>query len=434
MLKRKIELKLSEWLNSSYGLLVDGARQIGKTYSIEKFINEHFENVIEINLYENKKAVPILSQAVDSNDFLLRLTTLIDKPLIKGKTVIFLDEIQEFKDFDIITMLKFLIQNNNYRFVISGSLLGVEQYGVDSWPEGYMILEKMYPLDFEEFLWAAGISDDIIKIVKNSFLERTLVPDYIHDKLMYLFRKYLLVGGMPKAVQSFFDTNDFNVVSLDHKAIESYISKDVIKYASENDKLLIKTMYELLPSELNSQSKRFSLKDLPKNYKNENLHLSFGWFTKAGIAIPVYNVSNIEIPLELSSNHKLVKLFHEDVGILTYLIMDSEMKRNILNDGTDINFGSIYENCVAQMLTAAGNESIYYFSKNGIGEIDFLLQKKGQIYVIEVKSGKDYKRHSAINNIINKYPNIDNVFVLYNGNVFKDNKIVYLPVYMGMLL
>ncbi|MDO4962327.1 MAG: AAA family ATPase [Eubacteriales bacterium] len=434
MLKRKIEKILAMWKGTSYGLLIDGARQIGKTYIIRKFISNNFTNSIEINLLENKNAVRTLSAAENAGDFLLRLSALTDKPFVKGETVIFLDEIQEFKDFDIVTMMKFLVDDGRYRYVISGSLLGVEQYGIDSWPEGYMMLEKMYPLDFEEFLWANNVNTDLIDIARQCCIENKEVPDFIHDKFIGLFRRYLLVGGMPDAVKSYLETNDFNRVSLAHKVIEQYYKKDVAKYAEEQDRILIKSMYELIPSELNNQSKRFNFGDIPGLKRNENLGLSFGWFTKAGIAIPAYNIEAPAIPLALNSNRKLIKLFHADVGILTYLLMNPDIKTSILNEGLDLNFGAVYENAVAELLTAHGREQLYYYSKKGIGEMDFVLADGNKVLPVEVKSGKAYKRHSALNNFMtkelyNQY--IESAIVLSNSNVEVDNGVRYLPIYMA---
>lgn len=437
MLRRKIENKLIQWLNTDYGLLIDGARQIGKTYSISNFINSHFNNVVEINLIENVDAVKTLKQSKNADDFLLRLSTLINKRLIPNETVIFIDEIQEFKDYDIITMMKFLINKKEYRFIVSGSLLGIQQYGTNSWPEGYMMLEKMYPLDFEEFLWACGIEESIIDIVRNSFNNVEEVPDYIHDKLLDLFKKYLLVGGMPKAVNEFIETNDINAVNLAHKTIEQYTAKDVSKYASEYNKILIQEMYDLIPSELNSQSKRFNLSDLPSLKRNENLGLSFGWFTKAGVAIPAYNVNELALPLMLNSNRRLVKLYLLDTGLLTYKLMENDIKKSILIDGMDMNYGAIYENAVAQALISRGYDNLYYYSKHGIGELDFIINKGSHIIPIEVKSGKNYKYHSAINNVLNKSPynkHIEFAYVLCNKNVMKENKIIYLPIYMSMFI
>lgn len=437
MLRRKIEKTLLEWLNSDYGLLIDGARQIGKTFIIHHFLNEHFENVIEINLLENRKSVEVLSKSIDSKDFMLRLSSLIDKPFVKNKTAIFIDEIQEFKDFDIITMMKFLVMNKDYKFVISGSLLGVYQYGIDSWPEGYMMLEKMYPLDFEEFLWANGTNEELVNNVRDCFDEKKKVPDFIHEKFMDMFKKYILVGGMPKAVDEFIKTNDFNSVALAHKTIEQYTAKDVAKYASDDNKVLIKEMYKLIPSELSSQSKRFKLSDLDSINRNNNLGLSFAWFTRAGVAIPTYNVKELAVPLILNTERRLVKLFLMDTGLLTSLLMNKDLKSSILADSLDLNFGAIYENIVAQSLISKGYENLFYYNKNGIGEIDFVVSKGDEIIPIEVKSGKDYKRHSALNNILSKEPYnkyIRRAFVLCNDNVSVCDNITYLPIYMCMYL
>lgn len=437
MLKRKVETKLYQWKESKYGLLIDGARQIGKTYIIRNFLQNNFEHHVELNLLENKSAVKVLSQATDTRDFMLRLSTVIDEPLIKGKTAIFIDEIQEFKEFDIVTLTKFLVEEGSYRWVFSGSLLGIEQYGINSWPQGYMMLEKMYPLDFEEFAWANGISQELIDHIKESYAKKTEVIDYIHEKFMDIFRKYILVGGMPDAVNAFIETNDFNAVSLAHKVIEQYYKKDVSKYANENEKILIRAMYDLIPSELNSQSKRFNLKDITGIKRSADIGLNFAWFENAGIALPTYNVQELTMPLAISTNRRLVKLFHADVGILTYMMMNPEIKTNIISSGLDVCFGAIYENVVAQMMMANGNEALYYYNKKGIGEIDFLLEKGNQILPIEVKSGKDYTRHSALRNVLetkpyNKY--IDNAIVLCNGNYSTRGKIEYLPIYMAMCI
>lgn len=437
MLRRKVEKTLIEWANSDYGLLIDGARQIGKTYIIDNFIKNTFKNVITINLYENKKAVNVLTKSLDANDFLLRLSSLVDKPFIPNETVIFIDEVQEFKDFDFITLMKFLIDRKDYRYVISGSLLGVSQYGVDSWPEGYMILEKMYPLDFEEFLWANNVNEELIDIVKNCYKSKTEVPDYIHEKFMDLFKKYLLVGGMPKAVSEYVNKNDLNSVHLAHKTIEQFISKDITKYVNDEYKLLVKEMYKLIPYELNSQSKRFKLSDLQNLKRNDNLSLSFAWFTNSGVAIPTYNANELSLPLILNTDKRLVKLFYMDTGLLTYLLMDPELKSDILNNDININFGSIYENAVAQSLISKGYDNLFYYSKNSVGELDFIISKGNKILPIEVKSGKDYKRHSALNNALNntsynKY--ISEAIVLCNDNVKVINNITYLPVYMSFCI
>ena len=204
-LARKVEKELKNWLNTRTGLLVDGARQVGKTYSLKEFATENFDVFIYINLIENKNALKVLNKSTDSKDFIFRLKSIIDTELVDGKTCIFLDEIQEFKDFDFITLSKFLIDEGLYRFIFSGSMLGVELNNVKSWPVGYVTSLRMYPLDFEEFCINKGLSKDILNRVKECYKQKTIVEDYIHEKMMELFRQYIVIGGMPEVVSNYID-------------------------------------------------------------------------------------------------------------------------------------------------------------------------------------------------------------------------------------
>lgn len=431
MLRRKVEEYLKLWKQGKYALFVDGARQVGKTYILRKFAEENFESVVYLNLVEQPQAVNVLNVSRGAADFMLRLSTLVDKPFVPDKTVIFIDEIQELKGFDLITMTKFLIDQGQYRFMFSGSMLGVELYDIGSWPMGYLAHTTMYPLDFEEFLWACGVNQIVIDKAREAFHTRCAVEDFIHDKLMDLFARYLLVGGMPDAVNAFVQSNDMNRVALAHETIEQYNQKDVAKYAVTDEKLRIKEIYELLPEELNKKNKRFQLKDIENRKRGDQTEYSFAWLAKAGVAIPVYNVTAVESPLRINSERQLLKLFHEDVGLLTYLLMDSSLKMKVLNRERDINFGSIYENVCAQLLTAHGFDRLYYYNSKRMGEVDFLVEKEGTILPIEVKSGKYYERHSALNNLMKmKQMEIDEALVFCNDNVQTKDKIVYLPIYM----
>lgn len=431
MLKRKIESYLKIWKDSKYGLFVDGARQVGKTYILKKFLKDNFSNVIYLNLLMNKTAIETLKGSKNSNDFLFRLSSIVDSPLIKGETAIFIDEIQEFKDFDIMTLVKDLIDIGDFRFVFSGSLLGVSLFNVESWPVGYMSSIKMYPLDFEEFLWANNVEQNIIDYVKSLFTNKQKIEDYLFNKFMDLFHKYLLVGGMPDAVNAFLETNDLNRVILAHQTIEKYYKKDISKYAKESDKLKLQQMYELIPEEINSKSKRFKLSDLKNINRDDDLNVSFKWLTDSGVAIGVYNVSEPTSPLRINTNRTLIKLFFVDVGMLTTLLMDIDLKRKILNQEKSINYGAIYENIVAQLLNCHGFENLYYYSNKKYGEIDFLIELNGEVLPIEIKSGKDYKRHSALNNLLSiENYNITKAKVFYNGNFYCDNRIEYYPIFM----
>lgn len=431
MLKRKMNGFLENWLSQKYALLVDGARQVGKTFILREFSKTHFEVVAYLNFFENKSAVQVIRESKSAKDFLFRISTLAGIELVPHKTVIFLDEIQELKDFDLITLSKFLVDEGSYRFIFSGSLLGVELYDVCSWPTGYLAHATMYPLDFEEFLWANNVPSATISRVRECFEKQIPVEDFIHEKFLDLFAKYILVGGMPDAVNAFVETNNFSKVELAHQTIEEYNRKDIAKYADENEKLKIKEIYDLLPSELNSKTKRFKLSDIETKKRSTNIELSFSWLKSAGVAIPVYTATAPEIPLRINEERSLLKLFHEDTGLLTHILMDSSVKVKILNQEKDINFGAIYENVVAQLLTVHCFEKLYFFNNKKLGEVDFLVEKDSKVLPLEIKSGKAYEKHSALNNLLNKEQfDIPCAYIFCNENVSKKNKCVYFPIYM----
>ena len=440
ILKRKIETNLNEWLNSKYGLLMYGSRQVGKTYILNKFINDHFDSHCYINLYDNVDAIITIINAKDSKDFILRLSSISDTILSKGGCI-FIDEIQEYytylerhkeieKYFDLLTGIKFIVENNEYRIIYSGSLLRLELSNVISNPVGYVLPLELYPLDFEEFLWSNGVNQDLIDIARNSFVNKEEVPDYIHNKFIDLFKKYILVGGMPQAVSEFIDKNSFVAVENAHKAIDFFIRADITKYASDNEKLKIKEIYNLIPTELNTMSKRFIVSHIDGHTKNENETLSFTWLNNAGVTIPVYIVDEPTVPLKISSKRNQLKLFHEDVGLLTYLFADSSSKLQLLNGDIDMNYGSIYENVVAELLRTHGFDELYYYNNKKNGEVDFLVEKNGRVLPLEIKSGKNYKRHKALNNILRvENYNINEGYVFHNDNFEKKDNVLYFPIY-----
>ncbi len=435
MLKRKAEKLLNEWKNSNDALLITGARQVGKSYLIREFGKANFKHFIEINLYEQKEFIPVLEQAKNAEDLLFRISALTSENLVVGETLIFLDEIQYAKNCDLITLAKFLVENGKFRYIFSGSMLGVELNNIASWPTGYMREMRMFPLDFEEFLWSVGLKQSVSDHLADCFAQEKPVDTLIHERLIDAFYKYLLIGGMPEAVQTFVFTNDLKKANEVQQKIDQYYRKDIVQYAPQQQKVHLDTIYRILPQELNSKNKRFSLGEIGKGYAVKDIQDDFMWLKKAGVALPAYNVAEPKTPLELSANNRLVKLFHSDIGILANLLMDTDIQLKLLAKEKEINFGAIFENAVAQELTAHGYENLYYFNSKKQGEVDFLIEYKGNVLPIEVKSGKDYKIHSALDNLLkNENYNISQAVILCNGNVERNGKKLYLPIYMTMFL
>ncbi|MGN0819048.1 MAG: ATP-binding protein [Christensenellaceae bacterium] len=435
MLKRKAEKILNEWLKSKDALLITGARQVGKSYLVKKFGKEHFKHFIELNLFDKKELIPVLEQSNNAEELLFRLTAFAGEKMVPGETLIFFDEIQYAKKCDLITMSKFLVEDGRYRFIFSGSMLGVELNNIASWPTGYMREIQMFPLDFEEFLWAVNLNQSVFNHLKDCYENKTPVDEYVHKNLIDAFYKYLLIGGMPEAVQTFIVTNDLNKVNAVHEKINQYYQKDVTQYASIDQRVHLETIYQLIAQELNSKNKRFSLGEIGKGYEIKDIQDDFMWLKKAGVALPVYNVSEPKSPLVLSCNNRLVKLFHADVGVLSYMLMDTDIQMKLFAKEKDVNYGAIFENAVAQELTAHGFRELYYFNSKKQGEVDFLIEYKGNVLPLEVKSGKDFKKHSALYNLLsNREYNIPSAIVLCNGNVDFSDKTLYLPIYMIMLI
>ncbi len=431
MINRKIDRYLVNFFSKSKtALLITGARQVGKTFSIRQFGQSHYECFFELNFADNPSAAAAVAKSSNANDVLMRLSLLSNKPLLPGKTLIFFDEVQECPN--LITAIKFLVEDGRFHYILSGSLLGVDLGNIRSLPVGYMTIKEMFPLDFDEFIKALGVSEEIIDSLESSWGKKLPVDDFVHDRMMQIFRLYLIVGGMPQAVQTYLDSNNLRqVMEIQDSIVEMY-KKDISKYDSSR-KLYIEELFELIAPELNAKNKRFVLKSLNKNAKYSRLENSFLWLKDAGVALPVYNVEEPKTPLILSRSRNLFKLFLSDVGLLAKQYADG-IQLNIINGNDNINYGAIFENFVAQELHAHGFP-LFYFNSKKQGEIDFLIEKDGSVLPIEVKSGKDYERHRALRNVLsNQDYDIDQGFVLCNANVSHDNNICYLPIYMIMFL
>ena len=376
------------------------------------------------------EAVSVFAEAKSSSDILLRLSAITRVPLIKGDTLVFFDEVQKCPD--IVTKIKFLVDEGSYRYIMSGSLLGVELKDLRSEPVGYIGVKEMFPLDFEEFISNLGINENIINSLRDSWKSRNAVDSFLHTKLMELFRLYLVIGGMPAAVNKYMESNNLQEVMAVQQDIIRLYKRDIAQYDPEN-KLYIEDIFDLIPPELNAKNKRFIMKSLNESARFERYRNSFLWLKDAGVAIPVYNVEEPKVPLLLSKSRSLFKLFQNDIGLLAAQYAEGIQLRIIIGD-KNINFGAIYENAVAQELTAHGLLPYYYNNKKR-GEIDFIIETGGDVLPIEVKSGKDYETHRALSNIMEcgEY-NIPQAVVFNNDNLKVNGKIVYAPIYMMMFL
>lgn len=432
MLKRKIEKNIEKWLdNSEKALLVYGVRQAGKTFIIRECLKRNGCEYIEFNLINQPELVEILRDSTGIDDLILKLSLYSEKKIIPGKTIFFFDEIQRYKE--IVTKIKFLVEDKRYRYILSGSLLGVEIINLKSAPVGYLQTLNMYPMDFEEFLQIFSVDETIINNLRNCFVTKTKVDEIIHNKIMEMFNIYMIIGGMPAAVERYRNTENIDEVMEEHRAIIEQYKLDFTQYEEENRKLIITHIYELIPAELNEKNKRFMIADINKNLRYDRISDSFVWLWKSGVALGVFNTTEPTIPLMLNEKSALFKLFISDVGLLT-TIYGKSCKLKIVNKEGDINKGAVFENVVVQELHAHGYP-LYYYNSKKFGEIDFIVEQNGKSLPIEVKSGKAYNKHSALNNLMNaKEYGIEEAFIFTNDNVKIEGKFNYLPIYMVMFL
>lgn len=395
MLTRTVDrILIDHFKISKTALLIEGARQIGKTFSIRQF-GKKFKTYIEINFIEQPEAISLFKDLSNTKDLLARLSLFTKQKLIKRDTLIFFDEVQICPE--VITYIKFLVDEGSYNYILSGSLLGIEINDLRSVPVGYLTIKRMFPLTFREFALNLGLNSSILENLETSFKEKKPVDDFIHKKMMELFRVYLVVGGMPAAVNRYIETNYLNeVIDIQNQIVNLY-KKDITQY-DKNNKLAIAQIFELIAPQLNSQNKRFIIKDIKSGVKFDRYENSFLWLKDAGFALPVYNVETPKIPLKLSKSRSLFKLFMSDVGLLASEYSQG-IQLKIISGDDKLNYGAIFENYIAQELTACEHD-LYYYNNKKRGELDFLIEYDGEVLPIEVKSGKDYKVHRALSNII----------------------------------
>lgn len=433
VLYRKIEALIKSHLKSGSSkiLLIDGARQVGKTYIIRHVGQKLFENFIELNMVEDSLGFRFFADTKTVEDFYLQVSMLAgDRMKKKDNTLIFIDEIQAYPH--LLTLLKFLSQDGRFTFIASGSLLGVTLSQTTSIPMGSIRKVRMFPLDFEEFLYANGMNEIAISAMQKKFERLEALDESMHNKMMDLFRKYLLVGGLPDAVNTYLETKNIQAVREIQREIHDYYAADASKYGEER-KLKIRRVYDLIPSNMENKKKRVVAQSI-ENKKGKTFgdyQDEFEYLISAGIALNVQAISNPVFPLIESAGKNLLKLYLNDVGILTGILYGNNI-RAILDDEKSINLGSVYESVVAGELIAHGYKLFYYDNRTK-GEVDYLIDDYDSLSAvpIEVKSGKDYTVHSALNIFVqNEGYNIKKAFVLSNERgITQKGKITYLPIY-----
>ena len=429
---RKDSVTVGEWLkNSNKALLVTGARQIGKTWLIRDEIEKSGYTKFEINFIDQPDMITYLNAEMSAEEFMIKLKMIMPEDCKPHETVVFFDEIQKCPE--IVTKIKFLVDEGSFKYVMSGSLLGVEPGGIASAPVGYLTVLRMYPMDFEEFMVANSVSKTTLDMLKEKFETMRPVDEFIHQKLLSLFFVYLIVGGMPDAVKTYIETKDIREVDKVQRDIIMLYKEDFSQYERENKKLRLKSIYDIIPAELNKQNKKFVFTMLDKELKFDRYENSFLWLKDAGVALPVYNVDAPVIPLIASKSSNVFRLFSNDIGLLTSAY-PAETKIELINKNGEVNNGAHFENVVAQQLTANGFEP-YFCKKKNIGEMDFAIEMSGKVVPIEVKSGKAYKSHKALDHFMN-VPDYDleKAYVFSAQNVETEGSVIYLPIYMCYLL
>lgn len=436
MLFRKISALIENHLKSGTEkiLLVDGARQVGKTFIIRHVGQKLFPNFIELNMVEDSLGNRLFAGTKTVEDFYLQVSMLAgDRMKERETTLIFIDEIQAYPH--LLTLLKFLAQDGRFTYIASGSLLGVTLAETASIPMGSIRKVRMFPLDFEEFLLANGMNDLVISSMRKKFERQESLDQAMHDKIMDLFRKYLLVGGLPDAVNSYLAEKNIQRVREIQREIHDYYAADASKYGEER-KLQIRRVYDLIPSNMENKKKRVVAKDIEgkKGKSFADYQDEFEYLISAGIALNVQAVSNPVFPLIESAGKNLLKLYLNDVGILSGILYGNNI-RAILDDVRSVNLGAVYETVVASELAAHGHR-LFYYDNRSKGEVDYLIDDYDSLSVapIEVKSGRDYTIHSALNAFVkNEDYHIKQGYVLSNEReVLMKGKIVYLPIYYAM--
>lgn len=437
MLKRKVQSFIEQhFKNGNKILMIDGARQIGKSYIIRYVCKSLFSNYIEINLQEDSQGKRLFADVGTLDDFYLQLSAIAGKKMqTRENTLIFLDEIQVYPQ--LLTLLKFLNIEGRFSYVVSGSQLGIALQQTSSVPLGSIEMLRMYPLDFEEFLWANGVSEDAIAAMRQNYYNQEELNESLHTHILNLWKRYLLVGGLPEVVNKYLETKNIVVVRKTQRDIYAMYGIDASKYDADH-RLKIRRIYDMIPSNMANKKKRVVIQDIEnkKGKRSTDYLEEFDFLINSGVALEVKAISNPKFPLIESAGKNLLKLYMNDVGLLTNILYRNNINA-ILDDECSVNLGAVYESVVAQELRAHDNNLFYYDNKVR-GEVDFLIDDYDLLSVvpIEVKSGKDYTIHSALNHFVsNEEYGIKRGVVLSNErSVYSKGKVVYMPIYYVMFL
>ena len=427
MLKRKIISDLERWLHepSKKALLLKGARQVGKTTTVREFAQNNYAHFVEINF----EKFPMVKQAFDGN---LDAETIISKlslmgfgPFVEHQTLVFFDEIQTCPNAR--TAIKFLVEDGRFDYIESGSLLGLHYADVSSYPVGFEYSVNMYPLDFEEFLWAKGIAEKVVDAIKTTLHNRMPIDDFMHEQLSKYYREYLIVGGMPEVVNTYIQNADFSKTLLVQRSIIDSYRDDISKYAGQ-EKARAKLFFDAIPSELSKEKKRFIIADIEQKATAQKYENAAQWLMDAGIAYFSYNTHNLLLPFEQYEKRNLYKVFLLDTGLLCSMWREP-IQWQVLNGEIDINEGALTENFVATELVKKGYV-LHYYDHKSRQELDFLVAQNNKINVIEVKSGNDYKRHASLDAVLeNPNPSLGELMVISKFPMQKIGDIQYIPLY-----
>lgn len=436
MLKRKITQSLIDWKNTSdhKPLIIKGCRQCGKTFSVMDFAREYYKNVVYLNFFENPDYASVFAGSLEVDNIIMMLSALLPGGAVfeAGKTVLILDEIQDCSEAR--TALKFFRTDGRFDVIGTGSLLGVKGYGKEpkSIPVGSETVIDMYPMDFEEFLWANGITEQVIDLLKKSLETQMPIPDALHSRMRQLLLQYTVVGGMPDAVQTFVNTKQMDeVLRIQRNIVRSY-EDDMVKYAERKDKSRIRECFQSIPKQLGKENKKFQFSVVKKGSTASRYVGSLQWIEDAGIVVRCYNLSITELPLDGNAEKDVFKVYMQDCGLFVSMLEDGT-QYDILQGNLFGYKGAIFENLVADIFAKMGRK-LYYFRKDSGLEVDFVIRYKGECTLVEVKAATGNAKSTKT---ILRYPekyHVASAIKLGDYNIGKSGQMLTLPLYMAFLL